>query len=1214
MLKALELYGFKSFADRTRFEFPRGITAIVGPNGAGKSNVVDAIKWVLGEQSVKSLRGQEMADVIFNGSSTRRPMNAAEITLVLDNSSGILPVDAAEVHITRRFYRDGEGEYLLNHQPCRLRDIRDLLGGTGLGTSAYCVIEQGKVDSLLQASIRDRRIIFEEAAGISRFKAKRAEALRRLERVEQNLLRLRDIVEEVESRLKTLRIQAGRARRYRELESQLQNYRTQLAVADWRTVSAELEAIRTRYGELREAAEELSGEIAAVEAAYGKQEELLRQRERSLREEEARYAGAAAHLGALWDRWELQWRQLQELEGQRTILQQELGQSLGQIAGLEVAVAQAEQVYRQAEQSKQEADRRLQTVLTAHAEFLQKIETNRSEIESFQEQIRSRTQALADLDRTSAVLRTRLEGLRARKEEVRLQELRLTDGLLAIEQEAAQCQQEVERLREQLAQTDATLAQQRSSLSDREAEASRKREALAGCERDLAATRERISLLEELLARFEGVSPGVQYLLREKQLNPEGPLRDIWGLLADGITAAPEVARLVEIALGGKSHFLVARPTQELLAFLVQCREMLEGPAEILWLDSSPDWPPVRALSLEGHPGVIGRADTLVEVAPELAPIVRRLLGGIWVVDRLERALLLRESLGMGVSFITLAGEWVGGDGSLMIGPPRWIPGVLSRRIELRSLQESITQLTIRIGLLQEELGNLSEETRLLAEAIEALRSRRTELVGQIAAAEKTLEELAERKTALEAEEHRLREEGAELSRQEQDVQAQLAQITEQAASLRQELARLEQLVDQRRKLQEEHSKQKTELESQISVLRTEAQAAQEAVSQQAGELERLQRMLASRKEHWERLGRQIAELSALIGRRHGELLALSAELREAASTVDSLKRQVDTRLAELARQEDEARSLRRTLHELQNRKRALEEERHQLDVAASQLAGQLAALADRFREDYGLDLAQVAQEFAQDLNIDRQAVQAQIEETRRKLKNLGNVNLEALSELEQIEARHQELLVQYQDLVRAKEAFHRILERINAASREVFLKTIEEVRIHFADLFRTLFGGGHADILLEEGADPLEAGVEIVARPPGKEPRSISLLSGGEKTLASVALLLAIFRSRPSPFCVLDEVDAALDEANIDRFIKLLQDFPGCSQFILITHSKRTMTCAQTIYGVTMQEAGVSRQISVRFEDVSRDDWSLEASAERAGLASPATVQIEAA
>lgn len=1218
MLKAIELFGFKSFADRTRFEFPRGITAIVGPNGSGKSNVVDAIKWVLGEQSVKSLRGQEMADVIFNGSSTRRPMNAAEITLILDNSAGILPIDATEVAITRRFYRDGEGEYLLNHQPCRLRDIRDLLGGTGLGTSAYCVIEQGKVDSLLQASVRDRRIIFEEAAGITRFKAKRAEALRRLERVEQNLLRLRDIVEEVESRLRTLRIQAGRARRYRELESQLQAYRTQLAVADWQGGNAELQALTAKEAHLAAAAAELRQEIEDLEQALGRWEDQIRQAERRLREEEARYAASRAQVHTLWDRLRAERSQLAEIDQQIDQLREDLRQAILNIAALELQLDKCQQEHGLTVAARDALGDKLAESERRLAAIVADLESTQRHFEALREQAVHYSHKQAEVDREAAVLQTRLEALAAQTAELRAQEANLRQVLSELEAEESQTQEDRQAILTELKFVDQQLEEKRAELNDREAEAARKREELSQTEKQLAATAERISLLEELLARFEGVSPGVQFLLREKQAAPEGPLRHIFGLLADGISAASEVARLAEIALAGKSHFLVARPAEELVNYLLEVRDQLEGPAEILWLDETPDWPPVRLLSLEGHPGIIGRMDTLVEAVAEIAPIVRRLLSGIWVVDRLERAILLRESLGSGVSFLTLAGEWVGGDATLVIGPPRWVPGILSRRTELKTLQEGAGQLRIRIAFLGQELGNLSAEARLLAEAIEELRTRQTQLLGKSAALEQSLREMAQKKEALLGQLEQSRREIEELAEQEQKVRQALEAHLAQSHEFRQKLQEIESQLGEARRRQEECHRRRSEAESEVAALREELKLLTDRLSEQSGQWGRLQRQAEAAREHQARLVRELQTRIELRRRRELEVLHLEAELTQAAHLAQVFAGRLEGLKAELARLEAEQNACRHSLAQLRARGQAMEEERHQLQLAIGQVRAQLSHLEARFREDFGQDLAEIARAYPQEMAIDRQAIGQQIEDIRRKIKSLGSVNLEALSELDQVEARYQDLATQYQDLVRAKDTFHRILERINAASREVFLKTIEEVRVHFADLFRTLFGGGHADILLEEGVDPLEAGVEIVARPPGKEPRSISLLSGGEKTLASVALLLAIFRSRPSPFCVLDEVDAALDEANIDRFIKLLQDFPGCSQFILITHSKKTMTCAQTIYGVTMQEAGVSRQVSVRFEDITREDWTLEspgaAQAQAGPTISEPALQSEAA
>jgi chromosome segregation protein len=1192
MLKALELYGFKSFADRTRFEFSPGITAIIGPNGAGKSNVVDAIKWVLGEQSVKSLRGQEMVDVIFNGSSTRRAMNAAEITLILDNSSGILPIDRPEVAITRRFFRDGEGEYLLNHQPCRLRDIRDLLRGTGLGTSAYCVIEQGKVDSLLQASIRDRRVIFEEAAGISRFRAKRAEALRRLERVEQNLLRLRDIVEEVESRLRSLRVQAGKARRFRELEAQLQSLRTQLALADWNQITRELSQLKQELNTCAEASVQVVSEITRWESKLTEVEEEIQAHEIALREGEARLAATETRIIGLWDRLDTERRNLAEAGVTFEKLREKW---------IEVFYASTEQEKhlsrKQQEQYQAEFLRRQLTGELARAEaevaaIVCQLEEYRREYDRVREGSFSYSHQLAQIDRELAVLSDRLETLLSRAGELACREKSVLEEKVRLEQEEAKLEEKLGDLIAGTAEAQKAFELRRLQLSEKEAEVARKREELTAAEQQLAVARERSHLLEEMLARFEGVSPGVQHLLREKQNFADGPLRHVFGLLADGIVAPPEISKLVEIALAGRSHYLVAHPAPELLDYLLGLRHDLQGPVEILWIDQTPDWPPVRPLSLEGHPGVIGRADALVEAVPEIAGVVRRLLSGIWVVDRLERALVLRESLGSGVSFLTLAGEWVGGDGTTVLGPPRWVPGVLSRRSELRLLEEKIADLKICIGQLTNDLSGLSEETRQLAESIEGLRYRHTELLQQTAAAEQALKELKQKRQALQIQIDALRVELAEVERERSETEKKIEAASQTKSNLQQEVENLAVRLEEIRGHQEELARRRTQGDQALANLREKLSVADQECTRLAGDIDHARQILSDYQEQLKEISEQIEDAERSYRRRQFEVLSCEQELSSYCLLRQTVAERVREKWEKLREANTRREHVRHQMEQLRNRLRELELHQHELELAAGQRSSQREALVERFREDYGIDLAAAAENHSPESQIDRTQIQAEIEEIRRRLKALGNVNLEALAELEQIEARHQELAAQYQDLVRAKESFCRILDRIDQASREVFLRTIEEVRGHFSELFRTLFGGGHADILLEEGADPLEAGVEIVARPPGKETRSISLLSGGEKTLASVALLLAIFRSRPSPFCVLDEVDAALDEANIDRFIKLLQEFPGCSQFILITHSKKTMTCAQTIYGVTMQEAGVSRQISVRFEDVSSSDW----------------------
>jgi chromosome segregation protein len=1189
MLKVLELAGFKSFADKTRFEFPPGITVVVGPNGSGKSNVVDAIKWALGEQSVKSLRGKEMADVIFNGSGTRRGMNAAEITLTFDNANHLLPLDTAEVHITRRVYRSGEGEYLINRNPCRLRDIRDLLAGTGMGTQAYSVIEQGKVDTLLQASPRDRRVIFEEAAGISRFKLKKIEALRRLERVDQNLLRLSDIVEEVDGRLRSVRIQAGKARRYKEYTDRLQELRTQVAAVDWRRLTQRLTELEQELQSLSEQRDGLVASAEAIEAQLLEAEDRIGEINEAIRQAESQMAANRERIAA----------QESSIEHQRQTssdLEQEMARHRRQLLGLaaraddleqelqntRAAIQAAEQERRQAAEWLTDGERALTDVIArldrlrgeneqrraAHLEHMRlaaglasetsALESQATAAEAVRERSRNR---MAELDRLLDQSAAELEQLRRRREEL-ARRADQQDGLLAT------AGQQLVQLREQLAARQGELG---------------------GLQQRHTAAAERAAVLEELDRRYEGLSAGVKEVLTQAGSHGGGPLAAVLGLVADVLSVSVEVAPLVDVALGQAAQHVVATPSPELLEYLQGQSPRFGGRVGFIWLDAQPPAAARQEVDLEGRPGVLGRADRFVETQPRFAPLARRLLGRTWIVQQLSHALELSRSAGRGLSFVTLAGELLEADGTLVVGPRQAAAGLISRRSQLRALKTQLAELDDKVHQAQAAVVRAQQQVSAQQEQVQ-LRT-------------------AEHRQALDAAgEHRSKISAAEERRAQFDQQRDVLDAELRAAETQHETAlrRLAEAREKRRQLDAGLS----ELEGSLAALGEQmgdleaqrlarsCEATETKVELAKGE-ERLRNLHArerqieeSRQERGRALAdarQQLAECLARTEASRRSILRAESEIAELYLRKESFAGETHERINQrelLGRQRTE---LTAEAQKIRGKVRKSEERIHAQDLAASEVRHDRATLVERLREDYGIDLAAVEHEPA-DQEHEREAVQQEIDQLREKINAIGSVNLESLDELQALEARHQTLSDQLQDLSAAKAALEKIIERINADSRRLFSETLETVRGHFQQLFRDLFGGGHGDIVLEEGVDILESGVEIAARPPGKELRSISLLSGGEKTLTCVALLLAIFRSRPSPFCVLDEVDAALDEANIDRFIHVLQDFLAWTQFIIVTHSKKTMTCANTIYGVTMQESGVSKQVSVRFEDVSDD------------------------
>ena len=1190
MLKALELNGFKSFADRTRFEFPAGITVVVGPNGSGKSNVVDAVKWVLGAQSVKALRGKEMTDVIFSGAHGRGQTNSAEVSLILNNSSRQLDIDTDEVQVTRRVYRSGEAEYLINRQPCRLRDIRDVFAGTGMATGAYSIIEQGKVDALLQSSPRDRRLIFEEAAGVSRFKIKRQEAARRLERVDQNLLRLSDIVDELDSRLRSVRSQAGKARKYKQCSDRLKELRTQVSLSDWRALSATLQVVLETVENERQATKELQAQLAASDRQRAQLETTLDDLQRQMREVGDQAATVRERIAQCESTRRSQLARSDELQQESLRLQRQLLAMTSRVGDAQQLVAETTDELKQAECQFNE--------FSSHAE-------------SEQAQLSQALQALADC-------RAANDAARSSHAATFRETSRLENQIHLLESQRAAALAVSDRLRQKLQQLEETRTHLEEQFSRTQAELTRLEAATQGSHRELTAAqesvrqnrtqlaaaqgqladlrgrltgaRERAVVLEELERRLDGLSSGTKEVLRQAREQPDGPFGSVRGVVADLLRVDADTASLVEIALGERANHLLVERADPLVRTLAKSE--LPGRTSFLRLDVPQPASAVDRIDLSGEQGVVGRADQFVETAPELAPLSRRLLGRYWFVDTLTTAMRLSQTMGRGLNFVTVVGEVVAADGTLIVGPRQSSTGLLSRRSELRALVDETRDMQQRI-----------EHERGICAALEA----------SIAAEDERQAELAKRHAA-----HSQRL--GEVRLQTASVRERLDQTQKQHAAVIEELTTAqEQAADAASNLQQ-YQGQLADQQAELERLQASLQTGGKLVTlleEQVGDLQRIvtdhRVELARGEQRRDGLRRQMAQLEedhqehdlALadtreresechVQRQHleqsvleltNDLTALYRSKEELAVHAQRLEGQHEERRQEkttLARQLDQYRE------QLSIRQSALQ----QSELRVQQLEHQRGELAARIADDYGINLALLAtQETAAEYG-ERETVDAEIRALREQLQAIGPVNLEALTELEAVEERHTGLARQYEDLRTAKARLEQLVAQINVESRELFVSALDVIRGHFQEIYRSLFGGGEADIMVDdsESDDVLESGIEIIARPPGKQPRNISLLSGGERTLTCVALLLAIFRSRPSPFCVLDEVDAALDEANIDRFSDVLRQFMGTTQFIVVTHSKRTMSCADTLYGVTMQESGVSKRVSVRFEDVSAD------------------------
>jgi chromosome segregation protein len=855
----------------------------------------------------------------------------------------------------------------------------------------------------------------------------------------------------------------------------------------------------------------------------------------------------------------------------------------------------AEETHRDIAKQLTEAERGLTEIITALDHLRGENEQRRA---AYMQQMR---QAAALGNETSA-LESQATSTAETRERCRARMVELDRMLDALQQELDVLRSRRIELTQQTEEHVAWLSDAKERLAQHQKQQAAAQEELSELRRRHSGAAERAAVLEELVRRQEGLSTGVKEVLSRAANAADPVFRCVCGIAADLFKVSVEAAPLVEIALGQAAQHIVATPSVELLDHLQKEANRLGGRVGFLWLDAKANISTTAEEDLEGRPGILGRADRFVETDARFLPLVRRLLGRTWFVEKLSQAMQLARISGNSLSFVTLAGELLESDGTLTVGPRNATSGLISRRSQLRALQTQLAELQTAIDAAQVSIAANGEQ--LIArqqhidarsveyqQAAEALAGNRA----AISAAEDRRVQTDQQRASLETE---LREADAQHAAALQrlaEAQEKRKQIEAGLGEMERALAQLGQQIDQLESRRVAAGRETTEIK--VDLAKCEERLRNYLARMKQFEENRQERHHAideARERLDECIQRDEASRFAIL-RAEGEI----AELYLSKETYASRTVGFINRREELTAQRAASASEVQKIH---GRIRKVEEKIHAAELATNEVLHERNTLADRMREDYGIDLAALEPTATDEEQQQRETVQQEIEELRQKINGIGSVNLESLDELEQLETRHKTIADQLADLTSAKTSLDKIIDRINTDSRRLFSETLETVKEHFQTLFRDLFGGGHADILLEENVDILDSGIEIIARPPGKVPRSISLLSGGEKTMTCVALLLAIFRSRPSPFCVLDEVDAALDEANIDRFTKVIQGFLTWTQFIIVTHSKKTMTCATTIYGVTMQESGVSKQVSVRFEDVSDDGHIITRPAEEKG------------
>ncbi len=1178
-LQAITLHGFKSFADRTELAIQPGVTAIVGPNGCGKSNIADAVRWALGEQSPKTLRGQRMEDVIFHGSTSRRPLGLAEVSLVFTND-GDLAVPWSEVTVGRRLYRDGESEYLLNRTACRLKDIHDLLLGTGVNPKAYALMEQERLAHILTARPIDRRLFIEEAAGITRYKQQRAETLAKLEATRQNLLRVRDVMDEVRRQLAALERQAKRAQQYKALVAERRTLELALLAAEHRALHEEEAGLAARQASEGAAAEALR----TRQAALGAEQELARAEtlaaEHRLSDCRQTLQKLELELERLLERAEQLRLQAAELAAETTRLNEE-GEALeGRLATLArereakaalLATLRGEHgVSQEAVQAEEARLEEVRTRLRARREHLEVLRREQVQTAGRRTEL---SQLLGGLSERAEQLARRINRLRAEQDQARAEEGRLLEARRGLEARLA-------AVGERLGATEEVKGRLEALAGDLEAQRVAAAEAVEHGRLTLASRESSLAAIETLEASREGYGAGVKAVFAAARA--EAPaLSGIVGTVADLLEVPPEMERAVEAALGDRLAWVVVETFGDAKAALGYLGAHGAGQATFLPLELLNGRPKRRPPAGDG---ILGPAHELVR-SPHRA-LVEDLLGSVLVVRDLSAAERLWRQNGTTASYVTVAGELLAPPGTLGGGRAAAAgdSSLLARKRAIRDLRAEVTELhraldrdRDRLRALDADLARVGAERTEVQAGLQRDEAEQLALVKDQEQLGKELGRVALFTSALETEAAQLE---AETGAVTQELAARRAELEATGAAARQ----LDDAIGTLLRAIEEEAGTEERLVQAFLAAQVELTALAGRIEAVLGEQNRLAEAEVETRERIQRGAERLASLAARRTELDGDLArteerarvlarerdAAEGAVRAAHEVVQTLTRRVEELGDSVREAEAKLSRLTGVLHDLALRAAETRVRRQDLEATAQQ--------------QFGVETEELRR--AHDPGRDLEATRARIGELTGKITALEPVNLIADEEYRALEERHAFLRAQHDDLAASIKDLERALKGMTRTAQERFLAAFEAINANFQALFARLFEGGRAGLRLVEAEDPLEAGIELEAQPRGKRLQAVSLLSGGEKALTGLALLFGIFYFRPSPFCLLDEVDAPLDDANIVRFVRVLRELSAETQFIVITHNRKTMEAADVLDGITMDEPGLSRLVSVCLKD----------------------------
>ncbi len=1174
-LKSIEIQGFKSFANKTLFEFHNGVTGIVGPNGSGKSNVADAVRWVLGEQRVKQLRGGNMQDVIFAGTQNRKPLGYASVSITLDNTDHALPVSFDEVTVTRRLYRSGESEYKLNGTACRLRDIQEIFYDTGIGKEGYSIIGQGQIEKILNGKPEERRELFDEAVGIVKYKRRKMQAVKKLQDEQQNLVRVNDILSELTRQVGPLERQSEKAKIYLEKKDQLKSYEVNLFLEEYLSLKAQLE-------------ETLSAQETAkahLEEAKQKSEQM-----RTLYEEES--------------------ARIEELESKKNALQEQIaasqlakGKDDGQIALLTERI----RVLHENEQERQERIARAEEQIKAKQENIAALDdaakAMAEEIARLREQKQEEAQKSGALAEQQRVLGEKLEeahkqaleiisersGIEAAiqrnealKEQLGIRKAEVTNRILRLRSDESDQSGTLERLSNEHAAIDREIDELQAKSEAASSRLQKIQEEVTGYsqrmesgQQEFHRAQSRLETMRNIAERYDGYGNSIRRVMEQKASNP-----GLHGVVADLIKTEKKYETAIETALGGSIQHIVTDgedTAKRMIAFLKNGRF---GRATFLPLTAMRHSAPFNQTGALREAGVIGLASDLVRADERYEALVRNLLGRTVVADNIDSAIALARKYRYGLRIVTLEGDLLSPGGSMSGGAFKNSSNLLGRRREIEELTRQVQTSREALLALKTKIDQGKETRNALRDEIRAL-------------SEQLQRKFLEQNTAV-MEQREIEKRSGQTGQAFRQLQEELTQITLKLSQIDDEMKRLEE--DERESIDREDAQ--SDVQAQLSA---DQEACRAQMEQAARALEQINVQLSANTQkagflqtEQERFRQECAELrqeQTLLGQQEetdrqeqhlqSEIQALQEKIKQ-----DDAQRDKDTEALQALQAESEDKKTKQKAffderEKLAERQQQLDRENYRLESLAEKLESSRESKIAYMWEEYELTYGKALELKRDDLG-DRAQWQRRMGELKKQIKDLGHVNVDAIEEYREVAERHQFMTTQHEDLIKAEQALQKIISELDEGMRAQFKENFARIQEEFDKAFRQLFGGGKGTLELADGEDVLEAGIRIIAQPPGKKLQNMMQLSGGEKALAAIALLFAIQNLKPSPFCLLDEIEAALDERNVERYAGYLHKLTKHTQFIIITHRRGTMAAADRLYGVTMQEKGVSALVSV--------------------------------